>query len=135
MTFLHPSGSGGKNTSIKRNVNILLTLCWGTGIFIIVENQVKGLESDEVEFLEFVSDKQSEITRAREKETETMLEEYRVKVFTLILMETTDTKNKMISRKYFACHTNFLLKIFSSNCESSCILYGKTNQTNCHLVG
>ena len=53
---------------------------WGTEIFAIVENQVKGLESDEVEFLEFVSDKQSEITRAREKETEAMLEEYRVNV-------------------------------------------------------
>ena len=53
---------------------------WGTEIFAIVENQVKGLESDEVEFLEFVSDKQSEITGASEKETEAMLEEYRVNV-------------------------------------------------------
>ena len=45
---------------------------------MILENQVKGLESDEVEFLDFVSDKQSEILRAREKETEEALAEYRV---------------------------------------------------------
>lgn len=46
----------------------------------LAENQVKGLEDDEAEFLDFVSDKQSEIERAREKENEAMLEEYRVTV-------------------------------------------------------
>lgn len=47
-------------------------------LLIISENQVKGLEGDEVEFLNFVSEKQTEIDKAREQENEEVLAEYRV---------------------------------------------------------
>ncbi len=51
----------------------------------LAENQVKGLESDEVEFLDFVSDRQTEIEKARELENETVLAEYRASLVTVVI--------------------------------------------------
>jgi len=41
-------------------------------------NQVKRLDDEEAQFLEFVSLKQEELTRKREAEDTEVLEEYRV---------------------------------------------------------
>ncbi|XP_013410838.1 protein FAM192A [Lingula anatina] len=68
-----------------------------------LSNMVKGLEDDEAQFLDFVSVKQEQIMRAREKENEEALEEYKNAVMNLAttsaaakkddIKEKTKTKN------------------------------------------
>ena len=47
-------------------------------LLLFKENQVKGLEKDETDFLDFVSTRQEELLVAREKEDSEVLAEYRV---------------------------------------------------------
>ena len=47
-------------------------------VFSFLGNQVRGLDEDETEFLDYVSDKQREMEREKANEEEAVLNEYRV---------------------------------------------------------
>ncbi len=58
---------------------------------------MKGLESDEVEFLDFCSQKQQEIDKQREMEEAHVLQQYRVSLLTLIAIMSLGTGVLIVS--------------------------------------
>lgn len=64
-----------------------------------LKNQVKGLESDEVEFLDYVSQKQMEVTKQREQEENAALSEYRNAVTNLVVDKAATGKASLALKK------------------------------------
>ena len=54
--------------------------------FLITGNQVQGIDEGEAEFLDFVSKRRDELTKARNEENESVLQEYRVRMRAVVLI-------------------------------------------------
>ncbi|CAH1779904.1 unnamed protein product [Owenia fusiformis] len=63
-----------------------------------LKNMVRGLESDEVEFLDFVSQKQEEIEERREREEKRLLQEYKEAMVTKVTDTTKVSTEKKVAR-------------------------------------
>ena len=91
-----------KHTWLNDLLNDALKLVFYSDYLYFSENQISGLDEDEAHFLDFVSDRKQEITKAREDEESEVLREYRVS-FLLIISSTFNNSFRFLFNNAHAC--------------------------------